>query len=239
MTNRQFDCDRESHSTPKLACDKSPFENASNGAICIVCWTRLRNTRVFCLSSPCIGRDAGQAQPEDRANGPKKPRSGKLFAPRAGGTMNRTTEIHSQGLDNEGQNQKLTQKHRANGDGPRLVACVLLLPEDAEVLAGLLCNLTTNSHVSQDLDALANHRLLRPEPSDSWLPHVEAAKFLGVSMSTLYRYASQERIECRKIAGRLEYRQSILERLKQKQIRSARLPLRSGGIIPPALHSGK
>jgi hypothetical protein len=154
--------------------------------------------------------------------------------------MNRTTEIHSQGLDNEGQNQKLTQQHSANGDGPRLVACVLLLPEDAEVLAGLLCNLATNSHVSQDLDALAKpDRLLRPEPLDTWLPHVEAAKFLGVSISTLYRYASQERIECRKIAGRLEYRQSILERLKQKQIRSARFPLRSGGIIPPALHSGK
>jgi hypothetical protein len=181
----------------------------------------------------------GQAQTEDRANDPKKPHSGKLFAPRAGGNMNRTTEIHSQGLENEGQNQKLTQQHSANGDGPRLVACVLLLPEDAEVLAGLLCNLA-NSHVSQDLDALAKpDRLLRPEPSDFWLPHVEAAKFLGVSMSTLYRYASQERIECRKIAGRLEYRQSILERLKQEQIRSARLPLRSGGIIPPALHSGK
>ena len=132
--------------------------------------------------------------------------------------MNRTTEIHSQGLDNEDQNQKLTQQHCANGDGPRLVACVLLLPEDAEVLAGLLCNLATNSHVSQDLDALANpDRLLRHEPSDSWLPHVEAAKFLGVSMSTLYRYASQERIECRKIAGRLEYRQSILERLNKNR----------------------
>ena len=79
--------------------------------------------------------------------------------------MNRTTEIHSQELENEGQNQKLPRQHSANGDGPRLVACVLLLPEDAEVLAGLLCNLATNSHVSQDLDALANpDRLLRPEP---------------------------------------------------------------------------
>jgi len=154
--------------------------------------------------------------------------------------MNRTTEIHSQGLENEGQNQKLTQQHSANGDGPRLVACVLLLPEDAEVLAGLLCNLATNSHVSQDLNALAKpDRFLRPEPSDSWLPHVEAAKFLGVSISTLYRYASQERIEFRKIAGRLEYRQSTLDGLKQKQIRPARLSLPSGVIIPPALHSGK
>ena len=154
--------------------------------------------------------------------------------------MNRTTEIHSQGLENEGQNQKPTEQHNANGDGPRFVACVLFLPEDAEVLAGLLCNLATNSHASQDLDALAKpDRFLRPEPSDSWLPHVEAAKFLGVSISTLYRYASQERVECRKIAGRLEYRLSTLERLKQKQIRPARLPLRSGGIILPALHSGK
>jgi hypothetical protein len=154
--------------------------------------------------------------------------------------MNRTTGIRSQGLDSEGQNQKLTQQHSTNGDGPRLVACVLLLPEDAEVLAGLLCNLATNSHASQDLDALAKpDRFLGPEPSDFWLPHVEAAKFLGVSTSTLYRYASQERVECRKIAGRLEYRQSTLERLKQKQIRPARLPFRSGGIIPPALHSGK
>src|SRR5438128_2511603 len=113
-------------------------------------------------------------------NGPKKPLSGKLFAPRAGGTMNRTTEIHSQGLENEGQNRKLAQELIANGDGPRLVACVLLLPEDAVVLAGLLCNLATHSHVSQDLDSLANpDHLLSPEPSDSWLPHVEAAKFLG------------------------------------------------------------
>jgi predicted transcriptional regulator YheO len=154
--------------------------------------------------------------------------------------MNRTTEIHAQGLENQGQNQKLTQQHSANGDGPRLVACVLLLPEDAEVLAGLLCNLATNSHASQDLNAFAKpDRFLRPETSDSWLPHVEAAKSLGVSKSTLYRYASPERIEFRKIAGRLEYRHSTLERLKQKQIRPARLPLRSGGIIPPALHSGK
>ena len=154
--------------------------------------------------------------------------------------MNRTTEIHSQGLENESQNEKLTQQHSANGDGPRLVACVLLLPEDSEVLAGLLCNLATNSNAARDLDTLARpDHFLRPESLDSWLPHVEAAKFLGVSISTLYRYASQERIEYRKIAGRLEYRQTILERLKQKQIRSARLPLRSGGIIPPALHSGK
>ena len=153
--------------------------------------------------------------------------------------MNRTTEIHSQGLENDGQNQKLTQQHSANGDGPRLVACVLLLPEDAEVLAGLLCNLATNSHASQDFNALAKpDRLLRPEPSDSWLPHVEAAKFLGVSISTLYRYACQKRIEARKLGGRLEYRRSTLDKFKNQQIRPAQRS-RARGIITPALGSGK
>ena len=63
MTNRQFDCDLESHNTAKLQCARSLFENIFNGAICIVCWTRLRNARVFCLSSPCIGRDRGKPRP--------------------------------------------------------------------------------------------------------------------------------------------------------------------------------
>ena len=154
--------------------------------------------------------------------------------------MDRTTEIRLQGFDNGGQNQEFAHQQSANGNGPRLVACVLLLPEDADVLAGLLRNLATNSRASQDLNALAKpDHSLRADASDSWLPHVEAAKSLGVSKSTLYRYACQQRIECRKIAGRLEYRQSTIERLKQKQIRPARSPLRSGGIITSTLNSGK
>ena len=67
--------------------------------------------------------------------------------------MNRTTEVLSQALENEGQNQKVTQQRTANGDGPRLVACVLLLPENAEVLAGLLRTLATNSHASHDIES--------------------------------------------------------------------------------------
>ena len=152
--------------------------------------------------------------------------------------MNRTTGIHSQELENQSQNQKLPRQHSANGDGPRLVACVLLLPEDAEVLAGILCNLATNSNASRDLDTLARpDHFLRPEPLDSWLPHVEAAKFLGVSISTLYRYACQKRIEARKLGGRLEYRRSTLDKFKNQQIRPAQCS-RARGIITPALGSG-
>ncbi len=152
--------------------------------------------------------------------------------------MNRTTEIHSQELENQSQNQKLPRQHSANGDGPRLVACVLLLPEDAEVLAGILCNLATNSDASRDLDTLTRpDHFLRPEPLDSWLPHVEAAKFLGVSISTLYRYACQKKIEARKLGGRLEYRRSTLDKFKNQQIRPAQSSS-ARGIITPTLGSG-
>ena len=153
--------------------------------------------------------------------------------------MNRETRILSHELDKD-RDQRLTTQQSENGDGPRLVACILLLPEHAEVLSGLLRNLTTNSNVPEDLEALKQPKgFPRPEPADPWLPHDEAAKYLGISKSTLYRYAHQERIECRKIAGRLEYRQSKLENLKQEQIRPARVRLHSRGIIPSTLNSGK
>jgi len=62
---------------------------------------------------------------------------------------------------------------------------------------------------------------------------------LGISKSTLYRYVCQQRIEYRKIAGRLEYRQSALEKLKKEQIRPGRLSHHAGGVLTAALSSGK
>jgi excisionase family DNA binding protein len=77
-----------------------------------------------------------------------------------------------------------------------------------------------------------------PQPQeDSWLDHSDAAEYLGVAKSTLYRYACEERIECRKLGGRLEYRRSTLEKFKDQQIRPAR-HFRARGIIAPALGSG-
>jgi hypothetical protein len=66
-----------------------------------------------------------------------------------------------------------------------------------------------------------------------------AADYLGISKSTLYRYVSQQRIECRKMAGRLEYRESSLDKAKQAQIRPARFGLAPHDIILPTLNSGK
>ncbi len=67
--------------------------------------------------------------------------------------MNRETGILSHELDKD-RDQRLTTQQSENGDSPRLVACILLLPEHAEVLSGLLQNLTTNSNVPEDLEAL-------------------------------------------------------------------------------------
>jgi len=74
--------------------------------------------------------------------------------------------------------------------------------------------------------------------ADPWLNHEQAADHLGISKSTLYQYASQEKIECRKLGGRLEYLRSTLDRFKDQQIRPARRLVR-GSIIPTALGSGK
>jgi excisionase family DNA binding protein len=75
------------------------------------------------------------------------------------------------------------------------------------------------------------------EPNPTWLTHSEAARYLGVAISTLYRYAEQERIECRKLGNRLEYRRSSLDRFKENQIRPPRSG-RSRGIITRTLGSG-
>jgi hypothetical protein len=122
----------------------------------------------------------------------------------------------------------------------KLLACLLIVPSDAEHIVALLEQLAASSQTP-----IAVPSPLDREPSgaagteDHWLEHADAAMCLGISKSTLYRYVCQQRIECRKIAGRLEYRQSALEKLKKEQIRPARLSYRPGGIIPSALSSGK
>src|SRR5229473_8203980 len=61
----------------------------------------------------------------------------------------------------------------------------------------------------------------RTDSEDPWLKHPQAAEYLGISKSTLYRYACQQTIESRKLGGRLEYHRSTLDRFKNRQIRPA------------------
>lgn len=131
----------------------------------------------------------------------------------------------------DGKNDEVLQR-------PRFLAFLLLVPSDAEPIVTMLEQLASGSQTPIPFPPLLNQ-----EPhgigEDRWLQHTEAAKCLGISKSTLYRYVSQQRIECRKIGGRLEYRQSALEKLKREQTRPARLSHHAGGIIPSALSSGK
>jgi excisionase family DNA binding protein len=117
-----------------------------------------------------------------------------------------------------------------------LVACFVLPVEQAEKLISLLQDIVRSPASEAPLN-LAQPAITSLTQSNSWLTHVEAASYLGVAVSTLYRYAEQERIECRKIGNRLEYRRASLDRFKEQQIRPARRP-RARGIMAPTLGSG-
>jgi excisionase family DNA binding protein len=97
-----------------------------------------------------------------------------------------------------------------------LVACFVLPAEQAEKLI--------SSPTSEAPLNLAQPAIASVTQSNSWLTHIEAASYLGIAVSTLYRYAEQERVECRKIGNRLEYRRTSLDRFKEQQIRPARRP---------------
>jgi len=118
-----------------------------------------------------------------------------------------------------------------------LFACFVLSPEHTEKLFSMLREITHGSAIARPANPSEAGSTLTPPPNASWLTHVEAAGYLGVAISTLYRYAEQQRIECRKIGNRLEYRRSSLDRFKEQQIRPARRS-RPRGIIAPTLDAG-
>jgi len=124
---------------------------------------------------------------------------------------------------------------RANGDtatansaatkedsSPAVVACFVLPPKQAETLISVLHEFMSVAEASSP----ANFTTLAIAPNEDltavWLTHRQAAKCLGISTTTLYRYAEQERIEFRKIGNRLEYRRSALDQFKEQHVRPAR-----------------
>lgn len=112
-----------------------------------------------------------------------------------------------------------------------LVACFVLPADQAEKLIAMLQDIVGSPAREASLN-LSQPAISSVPPSNSWLTHVEAASYLGVAVSTLYRYAEQERIECRKIGNRLEYRRASLDRFKEQQIRPARRPGARGTMVP-------
>jgi len=151
----------------------------------------------------------------------------------------RTTSAIGDTSDNGADQAK---KLAAKGDAapPAMLACFILMPKQAESLLAVLKELANGATDITQLSTMS----LAPPTTDSkvametWLSHAEAAKHLGISKSTLYHHAEQERLESRKFCGRLEYRVSSLDKFKNEQLRPPRRS-RDGAIIGPALSSGK
>lgn len=136
-------------------------------------------------------------------------------------------------------NGRLPIGRRQDGDST-VVACVVFQTRDPEHVLELL-----REALPGIADSVQETPTTLPaiDPkcgdSDPWLKHSEAAAYLGIATSTLYRYACERRIESRKLCGRLEYRRSILDQFKDLHIRPAARWSPSGRIIPSALGSGK
>jgi excisionase family DNA binding protein len=109
---------------------------------------------------------------------------------------------------------------------PTVVACVVFQTRDPEHLLELLREALTGIADPMPENVAILPTIAPRSDSDPWLKHPEAAEYLGISKSTLYRYAEQERIESRKLGNRLEYRCSSLDKFKDQQIRAPRRPSR-------------
>jgi excisionase family DNA binding protein len=150
----------------------------------------------------------------------------------------RTTSAIGDTSDN-GADQ--ANKLAAKGDAapPAMLACFILMPKQAESLISVLKELATGATDITQLSSMSFALTADSKESvEVWLSHAEAAKYLGISKSTLYHHAEQERLESRKFCGRLEYRVSSLDKFKNEQLRPSRRS-RDGAIIGPALSSGK
>jgi excisionase family DNA binding protein len=123
---------------------------------------------------------------------------------------------------------------------PVLVACLVFQTQAPEHLIQkireAITALAAQTPASPIIPEITSPRSL---PEDAWLRHSEAANYLGISKSTLYQYACQHKIECRKLGGRLEYRRSTLDRFKDLQIRRTHQWFAQKSIITTALGSGK
>ena len=132
------------------------------------------------------------------------------------------------------------ESNASNQAAATLLACILLLPKDAEPVMAILHKLMRTSESPIPVNSTILHKTSSKPPSDEeWFNHNEAAAYLGVAKSTLYRYSEQQRIECRKLGGHLEYRRTALDKFKDQHVRPARRTARGECIIPSALSSGK
>jgi len=109
--------------------------------------------------------------------------------------------------------------------------CILVFAKESEAILSILKKLTEDSPNAEQVSATLIRKIETPfEPTDPWLHHNEAAEYLGISKSTLYRYAEHGHIESRKLGNRLEYRRSALDQFKNQKVRPARRSSHGRGI---------
>jgi len=123
--------------------------------------------------------------------------------------------------------------------GTTVLTCILVFAKESEAILSILKKLTEDSPNAEQMSATLIRKIETPfEPTDPWLHHNEAAEYLGISKSTLYRYAEHGHIESRKLGNRLEYRRSALDQFKDEKVRPAHRTSHRRGIIAPAPVSG-
>jgi excisionase family DNA binding protein len=153
-----------------------------------------------------------------------------------------TTRFGSAMADTRGNGADQAKDKTAKADATpsAMVACFILMPKQAESLISVLNELATGATDITPLSIMSLGITADTKESvETWLSHTEAAEYLGISKSTLYHHAEQERLESRKFCGRLEYRVSSLERFKNERLRPSRRSSHNGAIIESAPSSGK
>jgi hypothetical protein len=104
-----------------------------------------------------------------------------------GGFMNRTIPFATQLKASAGSEPTRDTQDDSHNTAitPRLVACLLLLPEDADAIFSFLRGLAVNGRAFHSDKATNENSVLRqPACQDSSPGHSEAAVYLGVSKST-------------------------------------------------------
>jgi excisionase family DNA binding protein len=109
---------------------------------------------------------------------------------------------------------------------PAFVACFVLPARQTQTLISLLQEFVSTTDGLTPTNFMSLSIAPTQDSTTLWLTHPEAAKCLGISTATLYRYVEQGRIEFRKIGNRLEYRRFALDQFKEQQIRPPRRPRR-------------
>ena len=107
---------------------------------------------------------------------------------------------------------------------PAIVAFFVLSAQKAETLISVLKEFMSSTEGINPTSLTTLPISSNEDSTTTWLTHLEAARFLGISKATLYRSAGQERIEFKKIGNRLEYRRSALDRFKEQHVHPARRP---------------